>query len=490
MSQRRWVQLVSCSICSLLMIVMTGSWKINAQEGAAAKPKYEDLIRDDLASGKLVELEGKLNQWSQGGAEWQVVVSGRLRLAQQFIKTGAKEGAVRQAEALQSFSRFLHEKQKDLVAASMVVVQADSLLRAVGQADVADTQVSGILARFVPSGDAALPTDLALTRSLLRRLQASQLKGNKQEQEAVRLLQQDLQELRKFQAADLQNPERSAQVVLALVASALVVEADQQEAIYNEIQSFGLSELKRAASVPVLYAYLSATTNFISGVNSRDPDRAMELLEPVRQQVGQLAARPEDAELTKALESGRKTLEEIQQSIQRAIELKKLLSTQIPELEVKHWVNGPKLGGDDFKGKVLLIHFWAVWHQPSLNMLPQLEGIAKEYGDKLQVIGVTLPYGLLWDASTQKVVKPQTEVTPEQEIEMLGEVSQQLKLSFPTMLLEKGSTLPSQLGVSNIPHMVLVDQDRKIHMILVGQAAGNLKQIRDSIDKVLSPESK
>lgn len=47
---------------------------------------------------------------------------------------------------------------------------------------------------------------------------------------------------------------------------------------------------------------------------------------------------------------------------------------------------------DDYKGKVILLNFWATWCPPCRAEVPELVRWQREYGDRgLQVIGVTYP---------------------------------------------------------------------------------------------------
>lgn len=43
----------------------------------------------------------------------------------------------------------------------------------------------------------------------------------------------------------------------------------------------------------------------------------------------------------------------------------------------------------DFKGKLLIIDFWATWCGPCVAMIPRMNNLQKQYGDKLQFLSVT-----------------------------------------------------------------------------------------------------
>jgi len=66
-------------------------------------------------------------------------------------------------------------------------------------------------------------------------------------------------------------------------------------------------------------------------------------------------------------------------------------SAQKVELELKD-INGRVLKLADYKGKVLLINFWATWCAPCRAEIPELIKLQSKYKDKgLQIVGITYP---------------------------------------------------------------------------------------------------
>lgn len=54
-------------------------------------------------------------------------------------------------------------------------------------------------------------------------------------------------------------------------------------------------------------------------------------------------------------------------------------------------LKGKKISAEQFRGKVLIVSFWATWCPPCLKELPVLDGIQSKVGkDKLQVVSVNL----------------------------------------------------------------------------------------------------
>jgi thiol-disulfide isomerase/thioredoxin len=64
---------------------------------------------------------------------------------------------------------------------------------------------------------------------------------------------------------------------------------------------------------------------------------------------------------------------------------------QAPKLELKD-INGRRFKLSDYKGKVVLLNFWATWCPPCRAEMPDLVSWQKEYRKRgLQVIGITYP---------------------------------------------------------------------------------------------------
>ena len=58
-----------------------------------------------------------------------------------------------------------------------------------------------------------------------------------------------------------------------------------------------------------------------------------------------------------------------------------------PDLEAKD-VNGKELSLEAYKGKVVLLNFWATWCGPCRSEIPSLIQIQEKYKDRLQIIGM------------------------------------------------------------------------------------------------------
>lgn len=60
------------------------------------------------------------------------------------------------------------------------------------------------------------------------------------------------------------------------------------------------------------------------------------------------------------------------------------------EFEFEDAITGEKLTQADFKGKILVIDFWATWCGPCIAELPKLKELHSKYEGKMEIIGISL----------------------------------------------------------------------------------------------------
>ncbi|MEW6210365.1 MAG: TlpA disulfide reductase family protein [Acidobacteriota bacterium] len=66
-------------------------------------------------------------------------------------------------------------------------------------------------------------------------------------------------------------------------------------------------------------------------------------------------------------------------------------TSQPPDFALKD-IRGQTVRLSDYRGKVVLINFWASWCAPCLAEMPELVRLQEEYKDKgLQIIGIAYP---------------------------------------------------------------------------------------------------
>ena len=113
---------------------------------------------------------------------------------------------------------------------------------------------------------------------------------------------------------------------------------------------------------------------------------------------------------------------------------------EAPSLTLKD-LRGRTLRLSDYRGKVVLLNFWATWCPPCGAEIPDLIKLQKEYGGRgLQVLGVTYP--------------------PERQARVLR-FTRRLKVNYPVAL---GTRETKALFSSDetLPLTIIIDRGRKL----------------------------
>ena len=117
-----------------------------------------------------------------------------------------------------------------------------------------------------------------------------------------------------------------------------------------------------------------------------------------------------------------------------------------PMLTLKD-LRGRNVRLESFRGKVVLLNFWATWCPPCRAEIPDLVALQNEHGAKgLQVVGVTCP--------------PYTRAT-------VAKFVKREKVTYPILLSTKG--LAARLtGTEVLPTTLVIDRDGRVHATIEG----------------------
>ncbi len=116
-----------------------------------------------------------------------------------------------------------------------------------------------------------------------------------------------------------------------------------------------------------------------------------------------------------------------------------------PELKAKD-VNGKELSLDAYKGKVVLLNFWATWCGPCRAEIPSLIRIQEAYKDHLQIIGMDVD---------------------DDDEERLREFVKEQGINYPVAM----TSVPVRLaygGIGALPTVFVINQDSKVVQKHVG----------------------
>lgn len=126
----------------------------------------------------------------------------------------------------------------------------------------------------------------------------------------------------------------------------------------------------------------------------------------------------------------------------------------LPDVEIKKIINYTKTSGkiSDFRGKLLIIDFWATWCSPCVASFPKLDSLQKKYKDKLQILPVT--------NQDEKTVM--TFVSRMQKIKKLAPLS-----------VTNDTLLGKYFKHHTLPHYVWINSDRNVIAITGSEEVNN-----------------
>ncbi len=114
-------------------------------------------------------------------------------------------------------------------------------------------------------------------------------------------------------------------------------------------------------------------------------------------------------------------------------------------------IDGKRVSLDDFKGKVVLIEFWATWCPPCRASIPEMEALYKEFlGKDFELVGISID-----DPADSSVVK---------------EFVKEYNMPYP-VALDDGK-VSKTYGVVSIPTLYLLDRDHRIVKHYFGYSPG------------------
>jgi len=124
-------------------------------------------------------------------------------------------------------------------------------------------------------------------------------------------------------------------------------------------------------------------------------------------------------------------------------------------------MDGKNVNLADFKGKPVLIDFWATWCPPCRDAIPAIEKLHKAYSGKgLVVLGISLDQGG-WDDVKSFIAE--------------------YGITYP--ILKGTEEVAAQYKVRTIPMLVIVDKEGKIYKRYLG--FGDDEQLEKDIKSVL-----
>lgn len=117
-----------------------------------------------------------------------------------------------------------------------------------------------------------------------------------------------------------------------------------------------------------------------------------------------------------------------------------------PDFKLKD-LNGKDVSLSAYKGKVVIIDFWATWCPPCRKGIPELIEIQQQYGtDKLAILGISV------DQADASVVK---------------DFAKSYKINYP-VLFYTPEVVSAYGGIEGIPTSFIIDKEGKVRGSVVG----------------------
>ncbi len=128
-------------------------------------------------------------------------------------------------------------------------------------------------------------------------------------------------------------------------------------------------------------------------------------------------------------------------------------------------LDGKQEGLADYRGKVVMVHFWATWCPPCVEELPALERMYRSLAGKdFELLAVSVDEG---------------------GAEAVASFLQRNRLTLP-VLLDPGGSVAKSYGTFKFPETYLLDRSGIVRYKVIGPAdwsnPANVKAIRDMID--------
>lgn len=133
-----------------------------------------------------------------------------------------------------------------------------------------------------------------------------------------------------------------------------------------------------------------------------------------------------------------------------------------PDFKLKT-LSDKEVSKDSFKGKILLLDFWATWCKPCVATMPELQTLFEKYAEKgLAILGVSI------DEKGAKVVKP---------------FIAKRKFAYPIAIDGGENPAWQAYRVKGIPAMFLIDQKGQIVKQWLGKP--DKKEVEEAVSELL-----
>lgn len=182
------------------------------------------------------------------------------------------------------------------------------------------------------------------------------------------------------------------------------------------------------------------------------------------------------ASLKKAIESAPD--EKMKSSLEAQVGQLELIGQNAPAIAPGTWLNGTPKVLAAYRGRVVVLNFWAPWCVSSRQILPALVRLDKQYDEKdVLFIGLSRLYGKYSDDTGNKGA-----VEKEEEIELIKAFLERHLIGFPIVVNDEGQDAENY-GVGSVPTLVVMDKKGAVAHVQVGSGCETV--LKDKINQLL-----
>lgn len=136
----------------------------------------------------------------------------------------------------------------------------------------------------------------------------------------------------------------------------------------------------------------------------------------------------------------------------------------VPSFKARTIDGNKSLALEDYRGKVVLLDFWASWCPPCLKSLPKYNDLRREIGtSQFEVVAVNV------DENTEDAKK----------------FLQKHPVSYPIAKDPKG-VLPGVFGVKAMPTSYLIDKNGVVKYVHAAFKEGDIEKLKIEIEKLIA----
>jgi thiol-disulfide isomerase/thioredoxin len=124
-------------------------------------------------------------------------------------------------------------------------------------------------------------------------------------------------------------------------------------------------------------------------------------------------------------------------------------------------LNGKEISLDQFKGRVVVLDFWATWCGPCRMTMPLMENLQKEYKSSMALLAIDL----------------------QESKDVVGDYVLQQGIHSQVLLDEKGS-VGAAYGTDALPTQIIIDKEGIVRRVQAGFGPKTLSQLRAEIERL------